>query len=357
MNIPLRVGLAGFGMAAKVMHAPFLATMPQYKLVSVLERHNNDALQKYPFTDTVRSFEQLTENPELDLVVITTPNSTHFEYAKKALLSGKHVVLEKPFTITTADARALIDISQKANRVLSVFHNRRYVADFLTIKKILSEKLLGDVVEFEAHYDRYRPEQRPGAWREENIAGSGILYDLGSHLIDQAFYLFGIPKAITADLRMQRGHAKTVDYFDLELDYGFMKAILKSGMLVREPGPRYMIHGTKGSYIKYGEDPQEELLKAGQLPNGPHWGEEIAENWGLLHTETNGKIINERYPSVKGNFGYYYKNLFETIRNGADLKEKPEHGFNTIRMVELAMESNQKKCTLECTGFIPSNYQ
>ena len=357
MIIPLRVGLAGFGMAAKVMHAPFLTTMPEFKLVSVLERHNNDSQEKYPFADVVKSFDELIRNPELDVVVITAPNSTHFEYAQKALLAGKHVVLEKPFTITSADAKALIDISQKSNRVLSVFQNRRYVCDFLTIKKILSEKLLGDVVEFEAHYDRYRPEARPNAWREENIPGSGILYDLGSHLIDQAFFLFGVPGTITADLRLQRPHAKTVDYFDLELDYGFMKAILKSGMLVREPGPRYMIHGTKGSYIKHGEDPQEELLKAGVLPNIPHWGEEIPENWGLLHTEINGKVIKEKYPSFAGNFGYYYKNLFETIRNGADLKEKPEHGFNTIRLIELAIESDQKKCTLECTGFIPSKYQ
>lgn len=357
MITPLRVGLAGFGMAAKVMHAPFLATMPEFKLSCILERHNNHSQEKYPFAEVVKSFDELISKPELDVIVITTPNSTHFEYAQKALLAGKHVVLEKPFTITSADALALIDISKKTNRVLSVFQNRRYVCDFLTIKKILFEKLLGDIVEFEAHYDRYRPEARPNAWREENAPGSGILYDLGSHLIDQALFLFGIPVTITADLRLQRPHAKAVDYFDLELDYGFMKAILKSGMLVREPGPRYMIHGTKGSFIKNGEDPQEELLKAGVLPNIPHWGEEVSENWGLLHTEINGTVIKERYPSLAGNFGYYYNNLFETIRNGADLKEKPEHGFNTIRMVELAMESNKKKCTVECTGFIPSNYQ
>jgi scyllo-inositol 2-dehydrogenase (NADP+) len=357
MIIPLRVGLAGFGMAAKVMHAPFLATMPEYKLSSVLERHNNHSQEKYPFVEVVRDFNGLINNREIDLIVITTPNSTHFEYAKRALLAGKHVVLEKPFTITTEDAQSLIGISQKANRVLSVFQNRRYVCDFLTIKKILAEKLLGDIAEFEAHYDRFRVEAKPNAWREENIPGSGIFYDLGSHLIDQALFLFGIPKTITADLRLQRPHAKTIDYFDIWLDYGFMKATLKSGMLVREPGPRYMVHGTKGSYIKSGEDPQEELLKAGVLPNIPHWGEEPVENWGLLHTEIDGKIIKEKFPTLRGNYGLYYKNLFETIRNGMPLKEKPEHGFNTIRMVELGMESSQKKCTVECTGFIQSNYQ
>ena len=354
---PIKVGLAGFGMAAKVMHAPFLGSMEEYKPETVLERHNNDSQQRYPYVKVVRTIEDLIHSPEIELIVITTPNNTHFEYAQKAMYAGKHVVLEKPFTITTEDALELIEISQKTNRVLSVYQNRRYVCDFLTIKKILAENLLGDIVEFEAHYDRYRPEAKPNAWRERNEPGSGILHDLGSHLIDQALFLFGIPKTITADVRLQRPHAKTNDYFDLRLDYGFTKIILESGMLVREPGPRYMIHGTKGSYIKSGEDPQEELLKAGAVPNTPDWGKEPEENWGLLHTEINGKIIKERYPSFNGNFGLYYKNLYETIRNGAPLKEKPAHGFNTIRMVELALESNQKKCTVECTGFIDSDYQ
>ncbi|MBS1915419.1 MAG: Gfo/Idh/MocA family oxidoreductase [Bacteroidetes bacterium] len=354
---PVKVGLVGFGIAAQVMHAPFITTMKEYQLVSVLERHNDLSKQKYPFVNVVRSIEELVADPAIDLVVITTPNDTHLEYTQKALLAGKNVVLEKPFTITTTDAQLLIDLSKKTNKVLSVFQNRRYVCDFLTIKKILKEKLLGDIVEFEAHYDRYRPGPKPNAWREENKPGSGILYDLGSHLIDQALVLFGIPKTITADVRLQRPHARADDYFDLRLDYGFTKVILESGMLVREPGPKYMIHGTNGSFIKFGEEPQEALLKEGVLPTAPHWGEEPKEQWGLLHTEIDGKIIKEKYPSLAGSFGMYYNNLYETLVNGAELKEKPEHGFNTIRMVELAMESNQKKCTVDCTGFIQSHYQ
>jgi scyllo-inositol 2-dehydrogenase (NADP+) len=354
---PLKIGLAGFGQAAKVMHAPFLDCMDEYDLVSVLERHKNDSRQRYPYVKVVRTFEELIGIPEIDVVVITTPNDTHFDFAKKALQAGKHVVLEKPFTITSEDAKALITISLKAGRILSVFQNRRYVCDFLTIKKILSENLLGSVVEFEAHYDRYRPDAKPNAWRERNEPGSGILYDLGSHLIDQALFLFGIPKTITADIRKQRPHAKIDDYFDLRMDYGSSKVILKSGMLVREPGPRYMVHGTIGSFVKSGEDPQEELLKAGAIPNTPDWGKEAEENWGILHTEINGTILKEKYPSLRGDFGIYYKNLYETIRNGLPLKEKAEHGFNTTRMVELALESNQKKCTVECSGFIHSDYQ
>jgi scyllo-inositol 2-dehydrogenase (NADP+) len=353
---PIKVGLVGFGIAAQVMHAPFITTMKEYQLVSVLERHHDLSKQKYPFIKVVRSIEEMVADPQIDLVVITTPNDTHLEYTLKALAAGKNVVLEKPFTITTADALILIDAAKKANRVLSVFQNRRYVSDFLTIKKILSEKLLGDIVEFEAHYDRYRPNAKPNAWREENKAGSGILYDLGAHLIDQALVLFGLPNTITADVRLQRPHARVDDYFDLRWDYDFTKVILSSGMLVREPGPKYMIHGMNGSFIKYGEEPQEALLKEGVLPSVAHWGEEPQDQWGVLHTEIDGKIIKERYPSLPGSFGMYYKNVYETLINGAVLHEKPEHGFNTIRMIELALESNEKKCTIECTGLIPVAY-
>lgn len=357
MQHPIRVGLVGYGVAAQVMHLPFITTLGEYRLVSVLERHQQRAQEKYPWVRTVTTIGDLTDDPEIDLIVVTTPNDTHFPYTEQALLAGKHVVLEKPFTITTDDAARLIETARQCGRTLSVFQNRRYVCDFLTIKKILSEKLLGEVVEFEAHYDRYRPDPKPNAWREENKPGSGILYDLGSHLIDQALYLFGVPRSLTADVRLQRPHARTDDYFDLRLDYGFTKVILKSGMLVREPGPRYMIHGTRGSFLKYGEDPQEVMLKAGVLPNIPGWGQEPEDQWGLLHTDLNGTIIRTKYPSLAGNFGFYYQNLYRTIAQGEPLKEKPEHGFNTIRMVTLALESNEKKCTLPCTGFMNSDYQ
>jgi predicted dehydrogenase len=356
MNNPIRVGLAGYGMAAQVMHLPFITTLKEYRLVSVLERHHRHSQEKYPFVRVVQDIDELISDPELDLIVITTPNETHFPYAQKALLAGKHVVLEKPFTNTSEEARALIGLSRETNRILSVFHNRRYVADFLTMKKILQEKLLGDIVEYEGHFDRYRPELRQSAWREENRPGSGILYDLGSHLIDQALYFFGIPETITADIRIQRPNSVIDDYFDIRLDYGFTKAILKSGMLVREPGPRYMIHGIKGSFLKYGEDPQEAILKTGVLPNTPDWGKEPEENLGLLHTETDGKIVKEKYPSIPGNFGYYYQNLYKTLALGETLHEKPEHGFNTIRMIELAIESNRKKCTVKCEGLMVSDY-
>jgi scyllo-inositol 2-dehydrogenase (NADP+) len=353
---PIRVGVVGYGMAAQVMHLPFITTMREYQLVSVLERHNTHSKTKYPFVNIVKDIDEMLLDDSLDLVVITTPNDTHFPYAEKALLAGKHVALEKPFTNTLEEAAAVVELSKQSGKTLSVFHNRRYVGDFLTMEKILREKLLGETLEYEGHFDRYRAEAKPNAWREENKPGSGILYDLGSHLIDQALYLFGIPKTITADIRRQRPHAKVDDYFDLRLDYGSMKVILKSSMLVREPGPRYMIHGTKGSFLKSFEDPQEALLKTGVLPNIPHWGEEPKDCWGLIHTEIEGKIIRENYPTLKGSFGYYYLNLYKTLAEGMPLRERPEHGYNTICMISLAIESNRKKATITCEGFMDVGY-
>ena len=353
MQQAIRVGIAGYGVAAKVMHLPFLTQSPYYKLVSIQERHREESREKYPWVRIVRTIDELVDDPETDLIVITTPNDSHFPYAQKAMRAGKHVVVEKPFTITTEEAASLIRLSKETGVVLSVFQNRRYVADFLTIQQLLRADLLGPLVEFSAHYDRYRPALRPNAWREKEVPGSGILYDLGAHLIDQALYLFGHPRTITADIRRQRAGIEADDYFDLWLDYGLLKVTLKAGMLVREPGIRYTLHGLRGSFLKSGEDPQEALLKADVLPGGPDWGKEPAEQWGLLHTETpNGKIIREAYPSLPGNFGSYYDNLAHTLLEGMPLRERPEQSYNSVRLIELALESRRQGKTLECTGLL-----
>ena len=357
MAQPIRVGLVGFGISATVFHAPFFVTMPEFELVAVLERPKNESLKKYPFVKVVRTIEELVDDPTIDLIVITTPNETHFPYSRAALLAGKHVVVEKPFTNTSAEAKELVDLAAITGKVLSVYQNRRYVSDFLTIRELLDKKLLGTVHEFEGHYDRYRAEARPQAWREAVLPGSGILYDLGAHLLDQVLYLFGLPQSITADIRQQRPHAKVDDYFDLRLHYGFTKVILHGGMLVREPGPRYMIHGTVGSFIKYGEDPQEARLRAGELPVGDDWGKEAENIYGLLHTEIDGKLVREKLPSHAGDYAAYYRNIYNTIRLGTQLKEKPEHGYNTVRMIELAFESHSLQRTIPCSGLLDVPYR
>lgn len=343
---PIRTAVAAFGLSAKVFHVPFIATMPEFELVSVQERNRQESKEMYPKVNVVRTFEELIADPSIELVVITTPNDTHFPYAAAAMKAGKHVVLEKPFTIHSSEALELDRISKETGTLLSVYQNRRYVSDFNTIREILNKKLLGEVHEYVAHYDRYRAEARPGAWREKPEPGSGILYDLGPHLIDQALLLFGMPKSVTADIKRQRPHAQTDDYFDLWLQYDKLKVTLHSGMLVREMGPRYMIHGTEGSYIKSGEDPQEAALRAGELPVGDHWGYEDRMFEGILHTSVNGVVERRTYPTLPGNFGTYYKNIWRSIRQHAPLTETAMDGYRTILIIEKAIQSAQEGRTV-----------
>ena len=312
-----------------------------------MERSGNTALERYPSIKIAKSIEDVLVDPDIELVIIASPNTTHFPFAKAALLAGKHVVVEKPFTNTLEEAAELVALAKSSGKICSVFHNRRYVADFLTMKKILDDRLLGEPREFFAHYDRYRPDPRTyGLWREEMLPGSGVFYDLGPHLIDQALVLFGKPKAITADIRKMKSYSKVDDYFDVKLEFNNLIVTLHSSMLVREMGPRYMIHGTKGSFIKNGEDPQEEMLKAGVIPIGPDWGKEAPENFGLLHTEIDGTVVRKIYPSLQGSFGYYYDNLFQTIRNQAPLQEKAEDGYEVIKLIQLAFKSSEEKRTI-----------
>lgn len=350
MNQIIKVGLTGFGISAKVFHAPFLKQSPHFRVTIVLERHKQESKTMFPDADIVTSFEELL-NKDVDLVVITTPNDTHYSYSLKALQAGKHVVVEKPFTIYSYEAAELIKIAKEKNLLLAVYQNRRYVSDYLTIKKILQQNLLGEVHTFEAHYDRYRAEKRPNSWREKPLPGSGILYDLGAHLIDQALSLFGLPKYITAETRLQRSHAKATDWFDVRLDYGFLQVRLAAGMLVVEPGPRYIIHGTNGSFIKNGEDPQEAKLRAGEMP-GLYFGKEDESIYGLLYTINNGKTIKEKVISEEGNYGLFYEDIYNTLLQRVPFAIKPEEAFNVIKLIELAEDSSAKKCTLKCEGLI-----
>jgi predicted dehydrogenase len=315
----------------------------------VMERKGDTAKEKYPNVKIARTLDEVLNDASIDLVVICSPNATHFPYAKAALLAGKHVVVEKPFTNSSAEALELVALSAQTGKICSVYQNRRYVSDFLTMKKIIDDGLLGETREFFAHYDRYRPDPRTyGLWREEELPGSGIFYDLGPHLIDQALVLFGWPVSVTADIRKMKPYSKVDDYFDVKLEFDNLVVTLHSSMLVREMGPRYMIHGTKGSYIKSGEDPQEELLKAGAKPTGPDWGKEDSAIYGLIHTEVEGEIIRMPYPSLQASYGNYYRNLYNTIKNGAPLKETPMDGYRVIRLIELALQSSRKKRTIIC---------
>lgn len=347
VNDSTNVGVVGFGMAGQIFHAPVIAAVPGLRLAAIVERHGSHAAEMFPQTRTVRSMEELLEDTSIALVVIATPNLSHFDLAKQALEAGRNVVVDKPFTVTSEQAKELIAVARSCSRLLSVFHNRRWDGASLTVAKVLASGLLGEVVGYEATFNRFRPELRPNAWREQNRPGSGVLYDLGSHLIDGAMALFGTPQAITAEIRSERPGASVDDAFDLRLHYARRTATLKASMLVAESGPSVAVHGTRGSYVKYGSDPQENALSRGQRPGTPGWGEEEQEHWGILCLPENGRMVRRPIPTEPGAYTGFYENIREAIRGTAPLSVTAEQGCRVVRAIELAQLSARSRRTVE----------
>jgi scyllo-inositol 2-dehydrogenase (NADP+) len=339
----INTALCSFGMSGWVFHAPFLAVQPGFNLYAVWERSKKLAQHKYPSIKSYDSLDDLLKDEAVELVIVNTPNYTHYDYAKKALLAGKHVVVEKPFTVASKEGKELIRLAKKQNKKLSIYQNRRYDSDYKTIKKILQEKLLGNIVEAEFHFDRYKEELSPKTHKENPGPGTGCLYDLGSHLIDQALQLFGDPIELFADIQIMRPVSKVDDYFELLLYYPGSRVRLKSSYQVREPLPGYIIHGSKGSFIKPKTDVQEAMLQAEKIPGGADWGIEPETERGLLHTEKGGKIIREYVPSAQGNYGEYYDGIYNAIRNYEPVPVAPEDGLKVIRIIEAAYDSSKKK--------------
>src|SRR5947209_4680913 len=340
------VGLIGYGMAARVFHAPVIASVPALKLRKVVARSGKGADVRFPSVEAVRDIADLLGDDEIDLVVVATPNDTHFDLARQSLSAGKHVVVEKPFAVTSRQAQRLIDLARERRRVLSVHHNRRWDGDFLTVRALLGGKLLGRLVEYESHFDRFRNRPKAGAWREGEGEGAGVLYDLGAHLIDQALVLFGTPQAVTADVRIQREFAKAADSFELILHYEGLKVTLKAGMLARGRPPRFILHGTEGSFVKCGMDPQEEALKRGGSPSEPGWGEEPKELWGRLDTQLGGLHVEGRVETAAGRYQDYWRNVADAVGGRAELEVKPEEARDVIRVIEVGLRSSEQRRTL-----------
>lgn len=342
-NRPIRTGIVGYGLGARVFHAPFLAALPDFEITHFVQRSSSSASEAYPGVRIVPSVEELTALPEVDLVVITTPNATHFPLAKRALEAGKHVVVDKPMCETAAQAEELLQVARVSGKVFSVFHNPRWDGDYRTVCEIVRQGLLGNLHEFESHFDRYKPQLKVGSWKEEPGSGTGMLFDLGSHLIDQALALFGLPQRLFADLRSQRPGSRIDDHFEVILDYGEMKAILKCGTMVREKPPRFQVLGDLGAFVKYGMDPQEARLLAADPPRwSPNLGCDPEENWGLLHTSVNGLVFKGKVETLPGDYAGYYRNVAAAIRGEAALTVKPEQIVTLMKVLELARESDHE---------------
>jgi predicted dehydrogenase len=338
----IKTALLSYGMSGKVFHAPFLTIHPGFELLGSWERSKKLIQQDYPEVISYSTLESILQNGSIDLVIVNTPVGTHFEYAKKVLLAGKHALVEKAFTTTVAEAQELATLAKEKGLKLAVFQNRRWDSDFKTVKKIIDDNLLGEIVEAEFHFDRYNPILSPKQHKETANSGAGILKDLGPHLIDQALFLFGLPNAVFADIRITRANSLVDDYLDILLYYPGFRVRLKAGFFVREAIPSYVVHGQKGSFLKPRGDVQEDNLKLGMKPNLATWGTESENNQGLLHTEINGEIIKEKVATLQGNYYDFFEGVHQSIANDKPEPVTANDGVNVMRIIEAAIQSSEQ---------------
>jgi len=343
----IEVGLIGFGLAGRAFHAPVIRAVPGLHLAAILQRSGDEAAEKYPDVRILHSLDELLAIKEIRLVVIATPNDTHYALTRQCLEAGRDVVVDKPFTTTLEEAASLVQIAKNTGQLLTVYQNRRYDGDFQAILKLVSDGTLGRIVRFETTYDRFRPQLKPGAWRETRRAGSGILFDIAPHLIDHALMLFGLPDAVTADVRIEREAAVADDAFDITLHYPKnLRAVLRSSILAATPRPRFVLLGTQGSFVKQSFDPQEMNLRRGFIPSQGAWGAEPEENWGVLTVSSGDTFTQRRIPSASCDFRDYYANVRDAILGTAKLAVTPEWALDVMKLLLLARESSVERRTL-----------
>ncbi|KAF1678397.1 MULTISPECIES: oxidoreductase [Bacillus] len=342
----IQVGILGYGLSGSVFHAPLLAVLNEYHISKVMTSRTEEVKRDFPDAEVVHELKAITNDPGIELVIVTTPSALHYEHAMACIEAGKHVVIEKPMTATAEEGQKLKKAADEKGVLLSVYHNRRWDNDFLTIKKLIADGSLEDINTYQVSYDRYRPEVQATRWRDKEGVATGTLYDLGSHIIDQTLHLFGMPKAVTANVMTQRENAKTVDYFHLIMDYGKLQAILYGGSVVPANGPRYQIHGQHSSFIKYGIDGQEAALRAGKKPKDDSWGADDPTFYGELTTVHGTDKKTETIPSVNGSYFTYYREIANSMRKGDTLPVTAEEGINVIRIIEAAMKSSEEKRTI-----------
>jgi scyllo-inositol 2-dehydrogenase (NADP+) len=338
------IGLIGYGFAGKTLHAPLINATEGLTLAAVSSSHADIVRADLPGVAVAADPTEIINNPAVELVVIPTPNETHFPLAKQVLLAGKHVIVDKPFTVTLSQAQELRTLAEDRNVLLSVFHNRRWDSDFLTVQQLIRDGELGDVLYLQSQYDRFRPEVMP-RWREQPGAGSGIWYDLAPHLIDQIVVLFGMPVAINAELVLLRPGALTDDYFHATLIYPQRRVVLHGCMSAAAQTPRFTIHGTKGSYTKFGLDSQEANLKKGVYPPQPDWGVDPLDGV-LTLPQQDGTFIDRTVPTVPGNYPAYYAAIRDAIRGHGSNPVTASAAINVMELIELGILSSEQKKTL-----------
>ncbi|MFN8582030.1 MAG: oxidoreductase [Gemmatimonadaceae bacterium] len=327
---PLSVALIGYGYAGRVFHAPLAAAVPGLSLQRIVSSRADAVHADWPGVRVSATVDEALSDADIDLVVIATPNELHASQAHAALDAGKHVVVDKPFTVTVAEAEAVCQHAERAGRVLSVFHNRRWDGDFRTVRALIDSGALGDVRYFESHFDRFRPQVRD-RWRERIGPGAGLWFDLGPHLLDQSLQLFGPPREITVDRAVLRDGAQVDDYFHATLRYDTRRVVLHATMLAPAHDLRFVVHGTQGSYVKEGLDTQEDALKAGAKPGGFRWGED--PRTGLLTTWHDGETSTRPVPNEPGNYLRFYEGVRDAITIGGVNPASGDDGLAVMRLL------------------------
>jgi scyllo-inositol 2-dehydrogenase (NADP+) len=346
----INVGLIGFGLAGRSFHAPVIHAVAGLKLAAILQRSGDEAGRLYPEAQIVRSVGELLALADIQLIVVASPNDTHYAIARQCLAAGRDVVVDKPLTPTLSEALELVKFAREHGRILTVYHNRRFDGDFQSVRLVLASGHLGRVVRFESNYDRFRPQLKLNAWRERIGPGSGVFFDLAPHLIDHALQLFGTPLAVLADTRVERENAIVDDAFDLTLYYdGGLRALLRATMLAPVTRPRFLIHGTEGAYVKNSFDVQEPKLRAGRLPwNETATPQEQEENSGVLsRVKPDGSVQETRIPPVVSDYRDYYSNIRDVLLSTAKAAVTADQALDVMRVLELGRESSDRRCTIE----------
>jgi len=349
----IRVGLVGFGMAGRVFHGPLLSSVEGLELAAVMERSTDKGAERYPGITVYRSLEAMLADASLGLFVVATPNATHYDLAKQILSAGKNVVVDKPMTITSAEAAELMGLAKKHNAFLAPFHNRRCDSDFLTVQKLLHEGSLGRVVAFESRFDRWRPARLTERVWKEDLDSGGMLQDLGPHLVDQALALFGLPEAVSSEVLRERDGDGPNDSFTIRLRYPRLMVTLGSNLLSLTAKPRYRARGTSGGYVKLGVDLQEAALtKITRIENrageGSAWGQEPTSAWGLLYVDIDGGKVSRPVPAVVGDYRLYYAGVRDALLGKALFPVTGLDGWRVARLLEWAVESSEKRCEVAC---------
>lgn len=340
---PLNVALVGYGLAGRVFHAPLVATTPGLRLHSIVSSRTAEIAADHPQARPCAGVAEVLDDPAIDLVVVATPNDSHAPISRAALQAGKHVVVDKPFALHLDEARGLVEEARARGLVLSVFHNRRWDADFLTLRSLLDAGALGEVAELHSHFDRFRP-LVPDRWRDRAGPGGGLWYDLGPHLADQALQLFGPPLAVTADLGIQRNGASTVDYFHVQLRYPRLRVLLHAGSLVPGHGLRFAAHGSGGSWIKHGLDPQEDALRSGLRPgSGDGWGQDPRPGV-LLRVGDDGSVAEDASaPALRGDWPAYYAGVRDAIVRGGLPPVTGDSALLVMALIDAAQRSDAER--------------